>query len=88
MSSETHYPRAYLDNFPGPELADSGTITFRYRVASKEEIPAKDGKPEQCHYRLELIEVTQATLEDEEASADESAEEAMDRKLRRKKSSY
>jgi len=80
---EPRYPVAYLDSYNGPELADEGTITFRYRVKRKTEERKPEGDGENCAYDLELTEIVKADFE-EETDVDESAAEAMDRKIKRR----
>lgn len=81
VEDETRYPVAYISEYSGPELADEGTITFRYRIRRKTE--EKRGDTELCSYDLELKEVLKADFEDE-TNVEESAVEAMHRRIKRR----
>jgi hypothetical protein len=84
-SKTVRYPSAYIDEYDGPEIADEGTITFRYRLREKTERNTADGK-ENCTLVLDLVAITDVDLEDESDEVNETAAEAMDRRLKPKKS--
>lgn len=83
------YPDTFIEGVEGLEFPESGTVTFKFeKVREVEE--KRDGK-KRCSYNLKLLEVQKivpdAEAEDEEDDgeySDETAAEAMDRKLKPK----
>lgn len=84
------YPDTYIEGVEGLEFPDSGTVTFKFeKVREVEE--KRDGK-KKCSYNLKLLEVQKIVPDAEEEEddsdeySDETAAEAMDRKLKPKAS--